>query len=402
MPMKYNFEKTPDRKNDPYSYSSKYGVVKNPERAKGFGFKDGSVPEDTLVFFLADMDFECAPPIIEACKKAADHKNFGYSAPDEKYYSAVRRWFKDHFDWEFAADDIYYCHGTHPGVAEALSLYTKPGSGCIVMCPSYNYHGDIDANDRKFVPVQFKEENTRFSVDWEAFEKACADPENEAFVIIQPHNPLGIIFTVEEMQRMADICRRNNVLMISDEVHIDIVRKGKTAVPFMKAVGPQGVVSLTGLAKTFNIAGLSMSNMIVCDPVLKEKLAGRHAGASPFGIAATTAAYTQCDDWVAEMNEYIDSLVAYVEDFIDNNMTKLKVTHPDASYVVMLDFRGYGLTSDELDDRIAGKAHILIGNGKGFDGVDGDQWRRMCLTNPMSEVKEAMERLKEAFKDLEQ
>lgn len=407
--MKYNFDKVHDRIHDPYSYSMKYAMHQDykSEMTKSMGarmgYKDGKVPDDALTFFLADMDFDIAPAIVEACHKAADFPNYGYTGANKAYYEAVKRWFHVHFDWDFDIDDIIEYHGTHPGVADAVKKLTNPGAGVIVFTPSYGFDGDITPLGRKFVGIDFIEHpDHSFTVDWDAFEKAAKDKNNEALIIVQPHNPLGFCYTVEEMKRIADICRANNVYMIADMVHLDIARKGVHPVPLAKAVGPEMVVSLTGLAKTFNIAGLSVSNMIIQDPKLKEKLSRGFSGFSPFSVAAATAAYTQCDDWVAELNEYIDSLVDYSCDFISKNFKKLKVNRPEASYVLYLDFRGYGLTSEQLDERICGKAHLVLSNGSQFGGGHQPElWRRMCLTSPMADVKEALNRLKDAFADLE-
>lgn len=401
--MKYNFDTVHDRIHDPYSFSLKYQIVaeNNPASAM-MGFPDGKVPEDAIVMFNADMDFDMAPPIVDACVKTAQFPNYGYSRPRKPYYEAVRRWFKIHYDWEFAAEDVYECSGTHAGIRESLEKFTDRGAGVIVFTPSYGFGGDMAATGRKHVAIDFiQHEDATFSVDWDSFETAAEDPANQALILVQPHNPLGFCYSVEDMQRIARICRANNVLMIADMVHLDIHRKGVHPVPFTKAVGPEKVVALTGLAKTFNISGLSMSNIIIQDPELKARMGFRSAGLTPFGIAAAMAAYTQCDDWVEELNEYIDGLVDYTEKFLQENMPKVKFTRPEASYVMYLDFSEYGLSGEELTRRIAQKAHIVIFNGTSFGGKNADQWQRFCLTSPLSVIKEAMNRLKDAFADLD-
>lgn len=401
--MKYDFDHVHDRIHDPRSYAMKYSAMREPMPMFGIDkmFPDGLLPDDTAVFVTADMDFDMAPPIVEACKNVATLPNYGYSGMRKDYYEAVCRWFHVHYGWDFDPSDVYYCNGTHAGVVDAIKYFTNPGAGVLLFVPSYPFKGDVDQVGRHYVPLDFIHNENGYETDWEALETAAKDPKNEALIIVQPHNPLGFAYSDDDLKRMAKICRENNMVLIADMVHIDIHRAGKHCDPVAKVVGSENVVSLTGLAKTFNISGLNMSNMIVSDPKMKEKLVGRFAGATPFGIAAATAAYTQCDDWVEELNVYIDGLVEYCEKFFAENMPKLRFTRPDYSYIMYLDFSAYGLSGDEINERLLKKAKVLLSDGAMVGGPAPEQHKRLCITSPMSVVKAALDRMKEAFADVE-
>ena len=397
--MKYDFETIVDRAHAPYSYSAKWadrGFMAEM-MAKMFGIP--ALPEDRLCFQTADMDFACAPALTQALIKTAEHGLFGYSMVPEEYYEAVCRWFRERFDWTFSPKNIFVSSaGTHELIAKCVQAYSQPGEGVIVLLPSYNYHADIEPFGRVMVGVQMHNDNGYYTVDYEALERACADKRNNLMLMMQPHNPTGRVFTEEELRRIGAICRENGVIIVSDEVHIDIARKGVKVLPVMKVLGTQGVISATAVNKTFNVAGLAMSNLIVEDPYLKAKFDGGFPMASPFGISAVIAAYTACDDWVDELNEYLDGIIDYALGRFAQDLPKVKVAKPEGTYVLWLDFSGYGLSDEALAERLTG-THIIIGDGQMFDAENPRQYRRICLTSPMAQVKELCDRLAAAFRD---
>ena len=389
--MKYNFDQVIDRMNDPFSFSAKWS---SRSAMRTFGTEE--LPEDTICLQTADMDYRTAPEVVEDLKKVAEHGIFGYSMMDSRYYEAVCHWFHERFGWDFPAGDIIYTAGTHTAVAECVKRLTDPGDGVIITTPCYSYHGDVEANGRVYVTVDMLCEDNYYTVDYEAFEKACEEERNTMFVLCHPHNPSGRVFTVEELTRMTEICRKHHVIVVSDEVHCDIVRKGVDFQPLMKVVGPEGVVACTAVNKTFNLAGLAMSNMVISDPVLKERFGRIFGFGSPFGIQAVISAYTKGGPWVDALNEYIDDILAYFIGFIQEKMPRVKVRMPEGSYITWLDFTGYGLTDDELADKFK-EQHMVVSFGKGFDPSDGKQWIRMCLPSAKSVIMEACERMYRAF-----
>ncbi|MBQ3223429.1 MAG: aminotransferase class I/II-fold pyridoxal phosphate-dependent enzyme [Clostridia bacterium] len=392
--MKYNFDELVDRKHGTGSYSSKWSG--SPYMSKMF--QCDTVPEDRLCFFVADMDFKCPPEVIEAIKTTADHGIFGYSSTPDEYYEAVIRWMKDRFDMDVKKEQILCEHGAHTAVVHAIEKLTKPGAGIIVPTPTYYYRSDCNIVGRYYVGCPMNNDNGYYTMDWDRFEELCKEPQNSMVILMQPHNPTGRIWTEEEIKKFAEICRANNVIMLCDDVHMDFPRSGNKVVPFVNVVGPEGLVMITGLGKTFNLAGMSITNMFIWDEELRNKMGENHSMISPFSIAACIAAYTKCDQWVDELNAYIDDLVDYVVDRIHNELPKVKVWRPEGTYILWLDFTDCGMTSEEVSKRIAGQAHIGLSDGEGMEPPKGTIFRRFCVTSPKSVIVEALDRLVECMK----
>jgi len=393
--MKYNFDEIIDRAHGEGSFSTKWSD-EGPFMAKMF--MSETVPEDRLCFFVADMDFKCAPEIIEATKKVSEHGIFGYSATPKAYYDAVIRWMKARYNLEVKQEEILCAQGAHSAVVQAIEKLTKPGDGVIVPLPTYYYRNDIVGVNRYYVTFQMNNDNGYYTFDWEAFENLCKEPQNTMVLLMQPHNPTGRVWTEEEILRIAEICRKNNVIMVSDDVHIDFKRDGKDIIPFINVAGPEGIVMITGLGKTFNLAGLTLTNIIIKDEELRKKMGRGHSMISPFSIAACIAAYTQCDEWVDELNAYLDDSIHYVVDRIHKELPKVKVLYPEGTYILWLDFTDFGLTNEELEERIAGKAHLGLSDGAGMEPPKGTIFRRFCVTSPKSVIVEAVDRLIECLK----
>jgi len=391
--MKYDFDEVADRAGEAGSYSSKW--ANGPFAASMF--KADSVPADRLCFFVADMDFRCAPEINEALAQVVSHGIYGYTDVPEDYYNAVIRWMRDRFDMEVKKEEIITAHGAHGAICTAVEKLTKPGAGVIVPLPSYFYRGDVNSVGRYFVGCPMKNEGGYHTFDWELFEKLCKEQQNTAVILQQPHNPTGRLWNREEIERIAKICRENGVVMICDDVHMDFKRRENKVEPFINVVGPEGIVMITGLGKTFNLAGLAITNVIIKDEELRKKFGGPDGMLSPFSIAACIAAYTRCDEWVEQLNDYIDDCLTYVVDRFHNELPKVKVWKPEGTYILWLDFTDCGFTSQELDERIAGKAHIGFNDGAGMEPAEGAIFRRMCVTSPKSELIKAMDRLVEVL-----
>ena len=388
--MKYNFDEVIDRAREEGSYSSKW----SPDGPfMSDMFLSDTVPEDRLCFFVADMDFRCAPAIIEAVQKVAQHGIFGYSATPKAYFDAVIRWMKDRFDMPVKREDILCAHGAHAAVIDAIDKLTRPGDGIIVPQPTYYYRNDVNCVNRYYIGFQMKNDNGHYTFDWEAFENLCKEPQNTMVILQQPHNPTGRIWTEDEIRKISDICRSNNVIMLCDDVHMDFPRHGNKINPFINVVGPEGIVMVTGLGKTFNLAGLSITNIIIQDPVLREKMGNPRSMLSPFSIAACIAAYTQCDEWVDALNAYLDDTIDYVVTRLHNELPQVKVCQPEGTYILWLDFSDCGMTSEEVSRRIAGQAHLGLSDGKGMEPPAGTIFRRFCVTSPKSVIVEAVDRL---------
>ena len=392
--MKYNFDEIIDRKNAKRSYSTKWDDSARKARKYGFG---ETFPEDKICLQTADMDFKTAPAIIEAMKEVSEHGIYGYSAINDEYREAVCHWFSTRQNWHFNPEDIMHCNGTHPALVECIYRFTKPNEGIIVLTPSYSYHDDIENCNRIFVGVEMIEKDGYYTIDFDALEKALKDQNNTLFVICHPHNPTGRVWNKEELTQMATLSRKYNVLMVSDEVHSDIIRKGITFYPMMSVVGSEGLIALTAVNKTFNLAGLSCTNIIVQDPKIKEKFNGYYSLPNPFGVAAVIAAYTESSDWVDALNEYLDETLKWCYNFINEKMPKAKCVIPEGSYVIWLDLRGYNLSDEEIKHKIINEAHLVLQGGSNFDSIYGQQFQRICIPSPRSMIQEAFERLYRVF-----
>ncbi len=387
--MKYNFDEIIDRTHDEGSYSSKWGET---EHMKDMFYSD-TLPEDRICFFLADMEFKTAPCIIDEMQKILNHGIIGYSSVPRAHFEAVARWMKVRFNWEINPDHVLLYSGAHTAIIDCIEKMTKPGDGIIIPQPTYYYRQDVTGTGRHYVGLRMKNDNGYYTFDFDKLEEVCKDPGNTMLIMQQPHNPTGRVWTIEELQKIGEICAKYNVIILSDEVHMDIKRKEVTVEPLMKVLGTKNIVTVTGINKTFNLAGLAVTNVIIEDNEIREKIGRNSNHCTPFGYAACIAAYNQGDDWVDELNDYLDDTIDYAIERIHNELPKAKVWKPEGTYILWIDFAGYGLTEDELNDKLAKQAHLAMSNGEGMDEDEGEMFRRMCITMPKSMVKEGIDRM---------
>lgn len=392
--MRYEFDEIINRTTDPYSFSAKW-------QGPGYILDELGVKptrEDVICLETADMDFRTAPEIIEDLTELTRHGIFGYSILPARYREAVCNWYRTRQDWEFAPESIFYFPGTHEAVSQCVQRYTKPGEGVIVLTPCYGYHSDVDGNGRVYVTVDLRNDGgDYFTVDYEALEAACAQPNNTMLIMCHPHNPTGRVFTHEELVQIAAICRRNGVLIVSDEVHSDILRKGQPFEPMMKACGPEGLIACTAVNKTFNLAGLAMTNVIIEDESLRGPAAAYFGMPSPFGVQAVISAYTKGAAWVDALNAYLDDMIDECIAFVREKLPKAVVCRPEGGYSINIDFSGYGLPDDEVVERIYVKAGVVMNSGLFFDDKRGKQVHRACLASPKAVCLEAIGRIAKEF-----
>ena len=386
---KYNFDEIINRE---ITYSSKWskdGWTKNI-----FG---GILPEDRICLHVADMDFKCPPAIVKAMHRIADDGIYGYSSIPSEYYDAVVSWYSRRMNFNFTKDDIFYSPGTHTAISKCIKEFTKVGEGIIVLTPSYSYHWDIDPLQRVMVGVEMINNDGYYTIDFEKFEEACANPNNTLFILCHPHNPTGRVYTKEELIKLGEICKKHHVLVVSDEVHSDLIRKGIIFTPSMNVMDSSNLIVCTAVNKTFNLAGLQMTNMIITDANLKKPFLFDHTSPTPFGIASVIAAYNESEDWVDELNEYLDTSIEKVISYIHTNLPKVKVYKPEGTYILWLDFSGYNLSCEEIRKRIYDNAHVVMQGGTNYDEKSCEQFQRICIANPISQVLEALERIKKEF-----
>lgn len=397
--MKYDFDKVISRYG---TYCSKYDGLKSM-------FPNAN--EDSIPLMVADMDFRTAEPILEALKKTVDFQMFGYTmapcCPD--YAPAVCNWWKKRFDTELKPEWIQNSPGTVAAIDAAIELFTLPGDGIIVQRPVYGHFSqDIEKLHR--VPVSnhlISDGNGNYQIDFDDLEEKCAQANNTMMILCSPANPVGRIWTSEELNKVAEITRRHGVLLISDEVHCDITRKGEKHLPIVKAVEDTiNIIMMTAINKTFNLAGLECSNIIIPNPTLKERFTSHFNSmelTTPFAISALLAAYNdpESENWLNQVNDYIDGNIQFAMDFFKEKMPWVKTYIPQATYCIWVDFSESGLSGDEIHDRIYNKANVYSQDGAVHDPEEGEHFQRFCVPCARSVLKEALERIAEVFTDIE-
>lgn len=395
--MKYNFDEIVNRRG---TYSVKWD---GGQLIKAMGLTE-RYDEETIPLFTADMDLPIPQPVLDALHRTVDHRIFGYSIFPDEYFEAVQHWFKKRHDWEFNREEIIYSPGTVHALNIAVRAFTNPGDGVIIQRPVYPpFTSAIQANGRVVKNNALVVDNEGYySIDFEDFEEKAKDETTKLFILCNPHNPTGRVFNQEELRKLSEICAKNDVLIVADEIHGDLVRRNQTFIPIAKAAdSTDHIVTFTAINKTFNVAGLHCTNVIITNPELRKTFSsvmGMHLP-SPFTVSALIAAYNEGEDWLEQLKDYIDGTMEWTFKFLAEKMPKVKVRIPEGTYIMWMDFSGYGLTPEEVHDRIYNKANVLLEDGKMF-GEEGLQYQRICIPSPRPIIKEAFERIAREFSDL--
>lgn len=393
--MKYNFDEIIDRNN---AYSSKYGPMENNSTEYNY----------PLLFSVADMDFRSSEAITKGIQKAVDRGIYGYSILTDdngkEFYDAVISWYKRRQNIELKRENIFYTEGSLDAAEKAVKAFSSPDDGVIICKPVYGPFESsvIKPNGRKVVVSNLKRDETGYyTMDYEDFEEKCKDPNNTIFLMCSPHNPVGRVWTEEELTKIYEICQRNNVLIISDEVHCDFIRPGIKFTSMYHISKGKGVIICGGIGKTFNLAQFRPGVAIVTDPDLIDRFAS--AASLPWittteiKMNAMIAGYTQSDEWLSEVLEYIDGNIDVCLEFFKEKMPKVKCLRPEGTYIIWMDFSAYGLTDEEIHKRIYENAWVILEDGIMFDEQNGKCFQRMCLPAPRSRVLEALERIRKEF-----
>ena len=395
--MKYNFDEIVNRRG---TNSVKWD---GGEFLKKLGFTE-RYDDETLPLFTADMDLPVPQPVIDALHRTVDHRIFGYSIFPDQYYEAIQNWFKKRHDWDIKKEEIIYCPGTVYATNVAVRALTEPGDGIIIQRPVYPpFTRAIVENGRKVVNNALKyDENGDYSIDFEDFEEKAKDEKTKMFIMCNPHNPTGKIFKTEELKKLSDLCAKHNVIIVADEIHGDLIRRNQTFVPIAKVADQSDhIITFTAINKTFNLAGLHTTNIIISNPELRKKMNNSIdvKSAMPFAISALIAAYNEGEEWLEQLHDYLDETMEWVVQFLAEKMPKVKVRIPEGTYVMWMDFSGYGISPKEVHDRIYNQANVLLEDGIMF-GEEGREFQRICIPSPRPMIKEAFERIAKEFEDL--
>nr|WP_074349540.1 MalY/PatB family protein [Proteiniborus sp. DW1] len=390
--MRYDFETLVDRTD---TGSAKWELIKewNPNASKG-----------VVPFSVADMELKNPPEIVKGLQEYLDSAILGYTIPTESYYNAVCGWMKKRHNWDIRPEWIVNTPGVVTAFFAGIKTLTEPGDGIIVMSPVYYpfYHA-IERNDRNIVKNPLISTGTSYKINYEDLEEKAKDPKNKVLLFCSPHNPTGRVWTKEELEKVADICLRNNVFIISDEIHNDLIMPGHKHTVFatISEEVKNNMIVCTAPSKTFNIAGLQNSNIIIPNQNIRERynkvLESNAIGlVNMIGLKACEIAYTQCEDWLEQLIELIYHNHLELKKYIQENIPQIKVYDLEGTYLQWLDFNAFGLSNEQLEELMHKKAELYFDEGYVF-GEEGSGFERWNIACPTQVMMEGLERLKKVF-----
>lgn len=391
--MPFDFDTVIDRRN---TASTKHDMVE----ANGY-------PADVLPMWVADMDFRVAPCITDALQKQLDHGIFGYSFPTDDYFAAIQNWFATRFHWNIPREWIVFSPGVVFALSTAIRVTTQPGEAVLVTPPVYYpFYNVIHNNDRTLVESQLVYENGRYRMDFADFEEKIVQNNVKLFILCSPHNPICRVWTRQELEQVGSICRRHGVKVVSDEIHCDFTWPGVTHTPFLAACPElaDSTILCTAPSKSFNLAGLQTSNILIPGTQLREAwqqemLRVNYHAPNSLGLRACQAAYEAGAPWLDACIDYMYGNLAYVRQFLEENLPQIKLVEPEGTYFAWLDCSGLGLSQEALDELIIQKARLWLDTGSLF-GQCAAQFQRVVLACSRKVVAEAMDRLKAAVDQL--
>ncbi|CBZ03795.1 putative C-S lyase [Clostridium botulinum] len=389
--MKYDFDEIIDRSNN--------RAAKYDERVKKFG------TSEVIPLWIADMDFRTAQPIIDACKRKAEEGVWGYTSRPDSYFKAVQEWEKRRNQWDVDVSLMSWSLGVVPALSAIVKIFSHTGDKILIQTPVYSEFYDItEAWGRVVVENQLIEKNGKWYVDFEDFEKKAK--ECKIFLLCNPHNPLGIVWEPEELKRMAEICIANDVLLVSDEIHSDLIFHGKKHTPtatISKEIAKK-IITCVSATKTFNLAGLQASTTIFPNEQMKQKFDGFWMNMdiqrnNAFSSVAMEAAYNEGEEWLTQLLAYVSENFDFIKKYFDENIPKIKPNVPDATYLVWLDCRELDMSNEELRDFMIHKAGLGLNEGCSF-GRSLSGYMRLNAACPRSVLEQALKQLKEAIDKL--
>ncbi len=389
---KYNFDEIINREG---THSIKYDL-----REKLFGNKDA------LPLWVADMDFRTPDFVMDAIRQRADHEVLGYTIRPESFYEAIINWNRRKHGWEIKREWISFSPGVVPAVNMAIMAFSKPGDKVIVQPPVYHpfFHA-IRNNDREVLENPLKLNNGRFEMDFDDLENKI-DDRTSMILLSSPHNPGGTVWHAEELRRFGEICQKHGIIIISDEIHADLVLYDNKHTPLASLSPEIADITVTAMApsKTFNLAALATSYVVASNPELLKKfnkvLEQVHVYmGNVFGTVALEAAYNHGSEWLEQLLDYIEDNIDFVDEYVKKNIPGVEVIIPEATYLVMLDFRKLGLNNKSLKDLMIHKAGVAMNDGASF-GKQGDGFQRMNVACPRAILEEGLQKIEKAVKSL--
>ncbi|RHF91469.1 pyridoxal phosphate-dependent aminotransferase [Roseburia sp. AM23-20] len=390
--MKYDFDEVVERRG---TGCLKYDFAK--ERGK---------KEDVLPLWVADMDFKTVPAVTKRLQKAVEHGIYGYSDSKEDYFAAVSGWYRDHFDWNTKQEWMIKTPGVVFALAAAVRAYTEKGDAVLIQQPVYYpFRQVIESNDRKLVSSDLVLRDGHYEIDFENFEAKIKEHQIHLFLLCSPHNPVGRVWKEWELRKIGEICLKYQVVVVSDEIHSDFVYPGNKHYVFASIEPEFEKISVicTAPSKTFNLAGLQVSNIFIADEGLRKKFirAVDQAGYSQvnlMGLVACQAAYEEGAEWLLQLKEYLLENLSFVREYLKENLPEVKLIEPEGTYLIWLDFEALGLERKELEALID-KAGLWLDAGTIF-GKTGIGFERINIACPRRTLEQAFVQLKKAVDQL--
>lgn len=381
----------------------KFDFDEMTQRRATASLKWDTVEDDRIIpLWVADMDFRTAPPIVDALQKRASTGIFGYVSVPDKYYDAIVNWFGRRHDWEIARESIIYTIGVVPAVSAIIKALTVPGDGVILQTPAYNcFYSAIRNNGCRLIEnpmrkIEMGEEFT-YLADYDQLEEVASDPRNKIMLLCNPQNPSGRVWSREELERFRDICRRNDVIVVSDEIHCELTHGDIRYTPYASV--DRNAIICCSPSKSFNIAGLQNADIIVPDP--KERYDIERAvndnevcDVNPFGVDGLTAAYDKGEEWLDELKKYLDENYSFLKDFVRKHIPGWRFCHSESTYLAWIDVTSSGLNGDQTASMLLEKAKVRVSAG----GIYGDpNCIRINYACPRRRLREALERIKSVY-----
>jgi cystathionine beta-lyase len=354
---------------------------------------------DVIPMWVADMDFAVAPAIQETIKKRAQHPVFGYTYVQEDYYKAVISWFQRRHQWTIQREWMLYTTGVVPAMSVAIKALTMPGERVLILSPDYNcFFSSIKNNGCEVAEcvLRFNQSSNRFEVDWQNFEQQCADDKTSVFLLCNPHNPTGRVWTRKELERMRDICRQHHVRIVSDEIHCELIMPGNTFCP-MGTVDADAII-LNSPSKSFNIAGLQMANIICQDAATRRRLdrainINEVCDVNPFGPVAAKAAYNDSEEWIDALNLYLWDNYTVLRDFVERHIPQWRVMPLEGTYLVWVDVSACCDSVAAYCEDILEKGRVWVNPGTMYGPKSGEGYLRINIACPRSLLLEALNRI---------
>lgn len=361
-------------------------------------------PADVLPLWVADMDFSAPQPVLDALHKAVDHGIFGYSDVKADYFDAIAGWFAQRFDWQPKPEWLVKTPGVVYALAMAVRALTRRGDSVLIQPPVYYpFFSVIRDNDRRIVESELAYRNGRYEIDFEDFERKIIRQNVKLFILCSPHNPVGRVWTMEELRRLGEICRRHDVYVVSDEIHCDFAFDEHPHHIFLETCPELASRSIvcTAPSKTFNLAGLQVSNIFIPDEGIRQAFLREidrigYSQLNSLGLVACKAAYAEGGPWLAACRSYLRKNLSFLREYLEKHIPQIKLVEPEGTYFAWLDCSALGMSTEELNDLIIHRAKLWLDAGHIF-GKNAGQFQRVVLACPRATLRQALEQLEKAI-----